>query len=299
MLAERKGETAASDTWSLAYFLIEVASFDSRFADDSFELVAKLVATGLETWRSAERDSELQFELLEPLQNLIGHHVRLVLLTGRATTLPVRDCALLFADCPPPLSLVAPDNLDFMYDVLNEQPGTVDAAVKFMSEWIPSAYRLQRHLAIFLAYSPSRKLIEAIRHIWSRVDHLTDVLETLIQRIFRDPRYDKVPQELKQYRPGCRLSELTSSGAETIPILSACHRKLRGVVDYQALLQENKIRVFRQLDVTAGRMVIVASSGAAPGMRYLTLLAVVRALVSIPHQLLSEWSILCSAERES
>jgi hypothetical protein len=166
----------------------------------------------------------------------------------------------LFADSAPPESLVAPDNLDFIYDVANEDPATLDIAVAFMSEWTPSLRNYHLDLIRILAYSPSINFASVIQYCWRKIDHSTEVVDSLIHRIFEDPRYDKIPQELKQFRPSARLSELVCYEVEAVPTLWGCHRMLRRHDAPSAILRESQQRLFKVLNLTAGRLAIFAVS---------------------------------------
>ncbi|GAA5905606.1 uncharacterized protein JCM6883_005385 [Sporobolomyces salmoneus] len=212
---------------------------------------------------------------------------------------PLSDCRLLFANRPPSIELVAPDNLDFIYDVLNEKYGTLDAAIKFMSEWIPSLQDFHLDLSVFLAYAPSKNARNAVRTCWNKLDQTTMTVESLIHRIFDDPRYEQIPDELKQYRPAGRLSELISFDIEAFPKLIACHRMVCNGDASRDLVQESVRRFFRQLNLTVGRLEVFARSGAALGMRHTTLLPIVRALSPLPSEVLHGWCSRYPKQRDS
>jgi hypothetical protein len=166
----------------------------------------------------------------------------------------------LFANLRPPETLIAPDNLDFIYDVVNDHPETLDTAIKFMTEWIPSLRDLHEHLFIFLNYAPSSRASATVSYCWRRIKHSTEVVESLIRRIFEDPRYDKIPQELKQFRPSARLAELINCDVDAIPTLLACDRLLRRAGASSGILRESYEQILSLIDITAGRLAVLSVS---------------------------------------
>lgn len=202
-------------------------------------------------------------------------HFRLVSITGRTTPLcvvvyrhfvlkltpprdrTVKDCRRLFADRPLPTALDNPNpNLEFMWDIMNEKSGSLEAALEFRNEWIPRVGEFHRHAAISLAYTSSQDVLRAVRRCWIGVEYSNVVTESVIRRVFHDPRYERTNPELRQRRPAARLSELISLDTEAFTTLIACDRMLRAGHCSKASLEESATRIFRQLDLTADRLEI-------------------------------------------
>jgi len=129
-----------------------------------------------------------------------------------------------------------------------------------MIDWIDSLRFFHLNLSITLAYTPPVQIVAAIRYCWDRLAHSTEVVESIIHRIFDDPRYDQIPQEMKQFRPSSRLSELISQDAEAIPTLQACHYLLQRQSCSQELLNESMDRIDDILNLTAGRLLLFSVS---------------------------------------
>ena len=129
-----------------------------------------------------------------------------------------------------------------------------------MTEWMDSLKNIYLRLSILLAYGPSARIIDTMRYCWDRIDHSTGIVERVIHRIFDDPRYADIPQEMKQYRPACRLSELITYDVEAINVLYFCHSSApRDLVD-QSFEEQSLRRLFRLLNLTARRLPILAVS---------------------------------------
>ncbi|GAA5831586.1 hypothetical protein JCM3766R1_004943 [Sporobolomyces carnicolor] len=53
-------------------------------------------------------------------------------------------------------------NLEFMWDIMNEKSGSLEAALEFRNEWIPRVGEFHRHAAISLAYTSSHDVLRAV-----------------------------------------------------------------------------------------------------------------------------------------
>lgn len=171
-----------------------------------------------------------------------------------------QNCLSVFDAQLPTTVLPAPDDFDFIYDVYNKHPETLARATAFMIDWIDSLRFFHLNLSITIAYTPSDRIVAAVRYCWDRIAHSTEIVESIIHRIFDDPRYARIPQERKQFRPSSRLSELISQDAEAIPTLQACHLILQRRSCSQELLNESMNRIDDILNLTAGRLLLFSVS---------------------------------------
>lgn len=222
-----------------------------------------------------------------------------------------QDCRTIFGAQPLPSMLSTPTDLNFIYDVYNEHTATLAQATAFMIDWIDSLRFFHLNLSLILAYTPSVRIVAAVRYCWDRLTHSTAIVESIIHRIFDDPRYSRIPQEMKRFRPSSRLSELISQDAEAIPTLQACHLMLERRGCSSELLLESTNRIDNILNLTAGRLLLfsvsldsafrsIASSradinpdfknaGSSIGTLHTTLLPVSRALAMLPRDILRQW----------